>query len=959
MFSKPREGFPIRYATIGIIVSAMALMAAVLVAAGWLGTRQILLDAAWRSARETGQLINERALRTTAPASALLRTLTFDPLLSARSEAGRLSRVDVLIASLLAAPLITAIYVAYDDGDFLLVRPLNTPFLRQHFKAQDGAAFLVQSIRTNPDGTQQRRYDYYDADSQPLSSRLLTGDFFDPRLRHWYHAAQQTRSTVISKPYVFFSSREVGISLSRRAANSHAVIGMDIGLDDLIHVMDRLRMTPGTEIALVDEKAEVILYQDMLALFEETDQPLPARGDAAVPLRPLEALNRDALLRTYQSGTHDEVVALQADGKEWLGLAIPFTALGEAPLQLLLAMPTDELLHNLKRHQQRLILISILLILPFLFLGWRGGSFIARHLERITARTRQLSRFDFQRLPVKQSSLQEINTLNAAVNDVSDTVEALLETSRILNTEKQIGAMLEQLLEKLLSATRCQGGAAYLWLPEEEAMERIAARGDQSTLAARFPYPCPAHQDGSPNPTEPRQGWFELRSRDGGLQGLLILAQPDDPAYATPEFMAFANRLSSMLAVAIEMRQLIESQKALFDAIIQVLADAIDAKSPYTGGHCHRVPELAIQLADQLAAEDDGPYASFRLDDTERYAFHLAAWLHDCGKIISPEHIVNKATKLETIYNRIHEIRMRFEVLWRDAEIACLQAQLDGADPAAARRQQAQLQAALLADFGFVASCNNGSENLADAAIARLNAIAAQTWERHFDDSLGLSTEETLRLANSRPCAPALPATEPLLADRHEHIVPWGARRPAVQTGDPANTQGFDMPLPDQQQHLGELHNLGIRRGTLSEEDRFAINDHVVQTLLMLKKLPWPHALARVPDMAANHHEKMDGSGYPRRLPAGQLPLTDRILTVADIFEALTASDRPYKPAKTLSESLHIMALMCREGHLDPDLYLYFLHSPIWRNYAEKHMLPEQRDTVDTDALSRLAQGTD
>lgn len=952
MFLKPRTGFPIRYATIGIIVSAMVLMAAVLVAAGWLGTRQILLDSAWRSARETGQLINERALRTTAPASAMLRTLAFDPLLSARTEAGRLSRVDALIASLIASPLITSIYVAYDNGDFLLVRPLNTPELRQHFVAPPGAAFLVQSIKPAGDGAQRRTYHYYDADSRHIGARPLIGDIYDPRERSWYSAARQTRSTVISKPYVFFSSREIGISLSRRAENSQAVIGMDIGLDDLMLVMDRLRMTPGTEIALVDEQGEVILYQDMQAFLDDEDHPAPDR-DATLTLPSLDQLGASALRGTYDAERSDEVISLQADGKEWLGLALPFTALGEAPLQLLLAMPTDELLYSLKQHQQRLILISVLLILPFLLLGWRGGSFIARHLERIAARTRQLSRFDFQRLPAQPSSLQEINTLNAAVNDVSDTVEALLETSRILNTEKQIGVMLEQLLEKLLSATRCQGGAAYLWHPDEAIMERIAARGDQSTLAERFPYT--ADRAASPAGQESSQGRFELRSRDGGLQGLLILAQPDDPAYATPEFLAFANRLSSMLAVAIEMRQLIESQKALFDAIIQVLADAIDAKSPYTGGHCHRVPELAIQLADSLAAEQQGPYASFQLDETERYAFHLAAWLHDCGKIISPEHIVNKATKLETIHNRIHEIRMRFEVLWRDAEITCLQAQLDGTDPAAARRQKEAQQAALHEDFRFIAQCNGGSEHLPDEALARLHDIGSRTWERHFDDSLGLSTEETERLQRARPDAVPLPAWEQLLSDKPEHIIPWGAHRPPVEAGDPTNTLGFDMPLPGQLQHLGELHNLGIRRGTLSEEDRFAINEHVVQTLLMLKKLPWPHALARVPDMAANHHEKMDGSGYPRRLPAGQLPLTDRVLAIADVFEALTAADRPYKPAKSLSESLRIMALMCRDGHLDTELYLYFLHSRIWRDYAHKHMLPAQRDTVDTVELARLA----
>lgn len=947
---KLRTDFPIRYMTIGSIVSAMVLMAAVLVATGWLGTRQLLLDAAWRSARDTGMLINERALRTTAPASGMLRTLSFDPLLSADTEAGRLARVDTLIASLVAFPLITAIYVAYDNGDFLLVRPLGTPGANQHFDAPPDAAFLVISSAAMPAGSDTNTYHFYNADSRLITSRPEPSIPYDPRQRYWYQAAQQTQSTAISKPYLFFSPQEVGITLSRKAENGSAVIGMDIGLKDLVSIMDRLRMTPGTEIALVDDTGAIILYQDMQALLGGQPIDLNSESDTPLPLRSLDQLDVSALYATRQAGRKQEVVSLQADGEEWLGLITPFTALGDTPLNLLLAIPTDELLQDLKRHQQRMILISVLLILPFLLMGWRGGSYIAKQLERLATRTRQLSHFDFQRAPAQRSALKEINTLNAAVNDVGDTVEALLETSRILNTEKQIDVMLGQLLEKLLAATRCQGGAAYLWNPDDAVMTCIAARGHPGPQAASFPYPADPHS------IRPDHSTFELRNRDGSLQGLLVLTQPDDPAYATPAFMAFTNRLSSMLAVAIEMRQLIESQQALFDAIILVLADAIDAKSPYTGGHCHRVPELAIQLADQLAAEQDGPYADFQLNESERYAFRLAAWLHDCGKVISPEHIVNKATKLEIIYNRIHEIRMRFEVLWRDAEITCLRMQLAGADPDTAQQQQARTQAALQEAFAFVATCNRGGENLHEEAISRLHAIGTQTWQRYFDDRLGLSTEESQRLEQVRPTAPTLPATEPLLADKPEHIIAWGKHRPAVQSGDPGNTLGFDMHLPDHKQNIGELHNLGIRRGTLSAEDRFAINDHVVQTLIMLKKLPWPHALSRVPDMAANHHEKMDGSGYPRRLPASTLPITDRVLAIADVFEALTAADRPYKAPKSLSDALRIMAFMCKEGHLDTGLYLYFLRSRIWREYARKHMLPDQQDSVDIEALARLAR---
>ncbi|WP_261290592.1 HD-GYP domain-containing protein, partial [Bordetella pertussis] len=205
--------------------------------------------------------------------------------------------------------------------------------------------------------------------------------------------------------------------------------------------------------------------------------------------------------------------------------------------------------------------------------------------------------------------------------------------------------------------------------------------------------------------------------------------------------------------------------------------------------------------------------------------------------------------------------------------------------------------------------------------------------------------------------APALPAIEPLLADKPQHRVEWGDNKPAVERDDPRNALGFDMKLPAYRQDMGELHNLSIRRGTLTDEDRFAINDHIVQTLIMLKQLPWPRHLERVPDIAANHHEKMDGTGYPRRLPGEALHLTERVMAVADVFEALTAADRPYKLPKTLSESLRIMAVMCKERHLDTELYLYFLRSRIWLAYAQQHMNPSQIDDVDIEALARIAQG--
>ncbi|MFA7679414.1 MAG: HD domain-containing phosphohydrolase, partial [Pigmentiphaga sp.] len=478
--------------------------------------------------------------------------------------------------------------------------------------------------------------------------------------------------------------------------------------------------------------------------------------------------------------------------------------------------------------------------------------------------------------------------------------------------------------------------------------------GPQETLAATLHYV--SESSGPAAETAYQRTDFELRGRRGQLEGLLVLLHSGDRDHASPEFQAFTQRLTGMLAVAIETRQLIQAQRQLFDAVIRVLADAIDAKSAYTGGHCERVPKLSIMLADRLAAETSGPYADFKLDEDDRYAFHLAAWLHDCGKVTSPEHIVDKATKLETIYDRIHEIRMRFEVLWRDAEIDYLRALLAGHDAEAAADARNERQAQLHDDFHFVATCNLGGEFLGDETIARLQQISKTTWLRQFDDSLGLGIEARRHLERVRGPSPALPVQEPLLADRPEHRLPWHERKPPVERNDPRNTLGFDMTLPAHRQNLGELHNLSIRRGTLTDEDRFAINDHIVQTLTMLKKLPWPAHLSRVPDIAANHHEKMDGSGYPRRIPAATLPVTDRIMALADVFEALTAADRPYKPAKRLSESLHIMAFMGKEGHLDGELYLYFLHSRTWQSYAQRFLRPEQIDDVDVEALARIVK---
>lgn len=395
----------------------------------------------------------------------------------------------------------------------------------------------------------------------------------------------------------------------------------------------------------------------------------------------------------------------------------------------------------------------------------------------------------------------------------------------------------------------------------------------------------------------------------------------------------------SIVNMVTTIKQQEQAQRDLLDAFIQLIAQAIDQKSPYTGGHCARVPELALLLVKAADESTTPAFNHFKVDGRDAWReLRIAAWLHDCGKVTTPEYVVDKATKLETIHNRIHEIRTRFEVLWRDAEIEYLRLCQQQPEQQPQWQQQRDLkQQRLRDDFAFIAECNIGGEFLDDRKKARLEQLAATTWQRHFDNRLGLSIAEQQRFTTP---AQALPATEKLLHDGPEHII---EREHDISY---LHELGITMEAPEYLYHRGELHNLSISRGTLTEEERFKINEHIIGTIRMLEALPFPPELAAVPRYASTHHERMDGKGYPRGLSAEQLSIPERMLAVADVFEALTASDRPYKPGKTLSQTLKILSSMVKDHHLDSDAFELLLTSGLYLRYAQKYLRPEQIDEV-------------
>ena len=943
-----------------VVVSAMLLLTALLVYQVSTSARQAIIAASDDSAQHISQLVAERVQRIVDPADAAIRLLAFDPIASATSLPTRMRRLPVLARLLEQNLLLSAVFIGYPDGQFLLVRPVRDEAMRLRLDAPRETAFLVQSMaRERGMSGMVGRWSYYDAALRQIDSSVRPEYRYDPRTRPWYAEAAEKNTQILTAPYVFFTTQEVGVTLSQPSEDGRAVIGLDVALTDLGREIGELRLMPRTEIAVVDKDQRVLAYPDMSRVLvrEDGDQP-------SLKLRTLDGLGVPSLQALHsldmKEGPSRRFVA---GGEEWLAKVMSLKSQRWEGLHILMAIPTRELLADVNQNLQRQVWLSLGLIALMLPFGWLAGRRVGRSLSGLATQAQALARFDFRR-PTQHhmSRVREVRALGQVMDRMSDTIQEFLHITHHISAESRLDLMLSSVLYELVRATSCTGGAVYLVEAQRAGLLRTARYCEDPEHQSLYPEHLPMvffinpaePQDGDQHPdddqaTPQRVLRVQLRTRDGQPLGLLVLRYRADQQQDDVHFRAFVEKLSGTLSVAIETRSLIEGQKKLFDAVIRLLADAIDAKSPYTGGHCERVPQLAESLMQRLCEAEEGPFAHVAMTDAERYEFRLGAWLHDCGKVTSPEHIIDKATKLEALYNRIHEVRMRFEVLWRDAELDYWKQHVSGVDPVRLQRELLQRRDRLQEEFAFVARSNVGGEFMADADIKRLATIGRQVWQRHFDDRLGLSAAELGRLANV-PTRP-LPANEPLLADRPEHIVPWGARKPPVEVGNPANLWSFDMVLPPQQAHLGELHNLSIQRGTLTAEDRFKINDHIVQTIVMLSGLPFPPHLARVPSIAGSHHEKLDGTGYPRRLKASELTLADRVMTLADIFEALTASDRPYKPPKTLSESLKIMGHMVRERHIDAEVFRFFLRSGVWREYAEQFLPAAQRDAVDVEAI--------
>ena len=967
---RPVRRYPLHIHIAWLFIVLIVVFAAVNT---WYNDRQasrMLLTASRTLFNQIGAQTAERLDNLYRNAGMAADLLASEPLLQAATLPERLQSVPYLQRLLRDQPAITAAYAGYANGDFFLLRPLpHTPDFQRVYAPPAGAAWLVQSVTHDAGGVAEGRFLYFDAQLHLLQNRIQPGYRYDPRSRAWYAAARLHDAHIFTEPYVFFTTREPGATFARQSGS--AVAGVDVTLAEVSDLLRQKSMTAHSEMALIGARGDVLAYRDPSRIV----RPDPDGRFALVRIAEL-GVPVIANLMGDRRNYAETAAALHVEGEDWYGYVarIKVDGPGDQALHLAMAAPQRELLSDARQLRLETALIALALLLVAVPVAMGLSRLASRPLRQLIEQARAIQAMRLDTPVTARSVVLEIHELAQSMQQMQATIRQFRDIGDALADERDFGRLLERILSETVHMAGAQSGVVYL-TEADGSLHASQACLEDVCLSQPLPVlrPCSPLQSDLAHPVLQAQAsaqtwtgsvnaaalnqWFgalqafesdrilvaiPLINRQEQSVGVLLLcleAHRDKPTAAQ---LALLEAVSGTAAVALETQRLIQEQQALLESFIQLVAGAIDAKSAYTGGHCQRVPELARMLAQAACDAKDGPYAAFNMDAEEWQALHIAAWLHDCGKVTTPEYVVDKATRLETLYDRIHEIRARFEILKRDADIAYWQGVAHGGDEPGLRALRDATWRELDDEFALVARSNQGGETMAASDIAKLQHIGRRTWQRTLDDRIGISHEE-LQRKQADPDT-TLPHTEYLLADKAEHLFERGPRDQLPQG------HGFQMQVPHYLYNRGELHNLCLGRGTLTEEERYKINEHIIQTIVMLDKLPFPRHLRNVPEIAAGHHEKMDGTGYPRRLTREQMSPLARMMAIADIFEALTAVDRPYKQGKTLSESISIMARMRRDGHIDAELFELFLRSGVYLDYAKVFLRVEQVDAVDVSA---------
>ncbi len=875
---------------------------------------------------------------------------------------------------------VSSVYVGYDDGSFHMLSTIAESSLLRT-RSPQGASFYLKEIIKNGNNVQVEQT-FFHKNMEILATSTKTEVSYDPRTRPWYQSAMDSGDVYFTDPYIFHTSKEIGYTISKLLVNHSGVVGVDISIQKLIDVLKEQKHTPSTQILLFHPNGQVLLSSDPETLQRRLEQ----NSDNQNICLKIEHLPNPAIKKIYalfkQGVDTSNTITLSVNNEKWIGSVQKMRQIGKRhDVFIAMVSPYSEIMASARAARKRNLIILVIATFLAIVLGLDFSKRLSVALKDLSGQSAAIRQFKLDTPISINSTIKEVDDLANDMVVMQSAITRFVEIARALSAEKKMERVLEMILDEATHICDADGGGIGLVSDDEKTLSYVLAKnwkltshfGGESKNSITAPliylgketsacenrvkdtghaYSCADITQESMDfsviqSLHPSEEYtckslllIPLLNRQDEMIGVLHLinarSQNGDIQPFSSSKISYVEALSSNAALALDNNRLLRAQKDLFDSFVRLIASAIDTKSPYTGGHCQRVPVLSSMLAEAASNSTDSAFADFTLSDEEKYELHVASWLHDCGKVTTPEYVVDKATKLETIYNRIHEVRTRFEVLWRDAEISYLKdVQAQPENKESLQKNWLSQQQQLLDDFDFIASCNRGGEYMAPELMERLQKLALLTWQRNFDDRIGLSDDELARFDNTPQ---PLPQTEQLLANKDFHIF----KHIKIEPENPE----MCMTKPAILYNQGELYNLEIARGTLTPEERYKINNHVVQTINMLSSLPFPKEIRRVPSWAGNHHEKLDGTGYPRCLTAEDLSFPERIMAIADIFEALSAADRPYKSPKKLSQCVKIMSFMKKDGHICPHIFTLFLTSGVYVRYAKKHMRPDQIDEV-------------
>ena len=842
---------------------------------------------------------------------------------------------------------IFSLQFAYLNGDYFIIRKLskinNSLFLKEA-SPPNKSVYLVDYLKQ--DQKELTRI-FLDKNLNILDIKKSNSSY-DPRKRDWYVEALKSDKTIVTKPYSFYFTKDVGLTIAR-FSNKKIVLSADINLKEIYSNLSNTQFENITKSLLFLDDKTVLASSGL----NKKQENLANTNLNNISDNLIKSLKNKLFMNKKQGFIHE------FDGIKWFVRVQEISFNKNIKLNYAIFSPLKTILSDAFLAKKQILFFTFFLIIFSFPIIIYASFLITKRLKILEKDALDIKNFKFKNLEfnTKIKELEQLKTsMNLLKNQLSLFLEMLkkLETSDFknlihiltFNIAKISGAKLVSFhlfdLKKpndlILEALSKKQTLKYQKVTKLNSYEKNELKTNKSSLFSINKQIATSFYQEILKITKTKelivyQLPIYLNNKD--LLGFISIFYQKNSKLNFAVF-DFIKTLLPFIKVALKNTNLINSQQKMFDSFVKAMAYSIDAKSPYTAEHCQRVPKLSEQIAKSISKSKDKKFKTFKLDKKNQQIMHIASWLHDCGKIITPTHIMDKSTKLETIYDRLHEIRTRFEVVKRDLEIQELKDFIKEKKLSYSKSEEfIRKMTALDDDYYFLAKMNIGQEQTSNQMLEKVNQISNIKWQRTLDDKYGIDLsidfiDRTKKIA----------IEENVIADKNEHLISLKNQEFYKKN----NKWNFNVTAPKYSQNLGEIYNLCIKSGTLTKEERHIINEHVVLSIVILESLLYPKELNNVAKIAGSHHEKLNGQGYPRGLDRNHLSIGSRIIAIADVFEALSASDRPYKRAKKLSQIFNIMQKMADDEHLDQDILKVFIEQKIYLKFAKQYLKPWQID---------------